>query len=151
MPFHKHDLGEDFVADYEDLKAFRAFAENRGFQYTSEAEAHIKELDKIAEGEEYERLEKPLNRLIEEIDKIEEQHWEDNEDLIAWRLTFDVLEKAFGRKAAIAYDITVDPQLLEARRILADDGEYEMWFQKREIGVSEEDSIVQEDDVGEIH
>ena len=151
LPFHKPDLGEDFVADDDDLKAFRAFAENRGFQYMSEAEAHIKELDKIAEGEEYKKLEKPLNRLIEEIDKIEEQHWEDNEDLIAWRLTFDVLEKAFGRKAAIAYDITVDPQLLEARRILADDSEYEMWFQKREIGVSEEESIAQEDDVDEIY
>ena len=146
LPFHKPDLGEDFVADDEDLKAFRAFAEDRGFEYMSEAEAHIKELDKIAEGEEYKKLEKPLNRLIDEIDKIEEQHWEDNEDLIAWRLTFDVLEKAFGLNAAEAYNITVDPQVLEARRIIADDGEYEMWFQKREIGVSEEDSIAQEDD-----
>ena len=146
LPFHKPDLGEDFVADDEDLKAFRAFAEDRGFEYMSEAEAHIKELDKIAEGEEYKKLEKPLNRLIDEIDKIEEQHWEDNEDLIAWRLTFDVLEKAFGLNAAEAYNITVDPQVLEARRIIADDGEYEKWFQKREIGVSEEDSIAQEDD-----
>ena len=116
----------------------------------SEAEAHIKELDKIAEGEEYKKLEKPLNRLIDEIDKIEEQHWEDNEDLIAWRLTFDVLEKAFGLNAAEAYNITVDPQVLEARRIIADDGEYEMWFQKREIGVSEEDSIAQEDDEDDV-
>ena len=147
LPFHKTDLGEDFVADDEDLKAFRAFAEDRGFEYMSEAEAHIKELDKIAEGEEYKKLEKPLNRLIDEIDKIEEQHWEDNEDLIAWRLTFDVLEKAFGLNAAEAYNITVDPQVLEARRIIAADGEYEMWFQKREIGVSEEDSTAQEDDV----
>ena len=150
LPFHKPDLGEDFVADDEDLKAFRAFAEDRGFEYMSEAEAHIKELDKIAEGEEYKKLEKPLNRLIEEIDKIEEQHWEDNEDLIAWRLTFDVLEKAFGLNAAEAYNITVDPQVLEARRIIADDGEYEMWFQKREIGVSEEDSIAQEDDEDDV-
>ena len=150
LPFHKPDLGEDFVADDEDLKAFRAFAEDRGFEYMSEAEAHIKELDKIAEGEEYKKLEKPLNRLIDEIDKIEEQHWEDNEDLIAWRLTFDVLEKAFGLNAAEAYNITVDPQVLEARRIIADDGEYEMWFQKREIGVSEEDSIAQEDDEDDI-
>ena len=147
LPFHKPDLGEDFVADDEDLKVFRAFAEDRGFEYMSEAEAHIKELDKIAEGEEYKKLEKPLNRLIDEIDKIEEQHWEDNEDLIAWRLTFDVLEKAFGLNAAEAYNITVDPQVLEARRIIAADGEYEMWFQKREIGVSEEDSTAQEDDV----
>ena len=150
LPFHKTDLGEDFVADDEDLKAFRAFAEDRGFEYMSEAEAHIKELDKIAEGEEYKKLEKPLNRLIDEIDKIEEQHWEDNEDLIAWRLTFDVLEKAFGLNAAEAYNITVDPQVLEARRIIADDGEYEMWFQKREIGVSEEDSIAQEDDEDDV-
>ena len=150
LPFHKPDLGEDFVADDEDLKAFRAFAEDRGFEYMSEAEAHIKELDKIAEGEEYKKLEKPLNRLIDEIDKIEEQHWEDNEDLIAWRLTFDVLEKAFGLNAAEAYNITVDPQVLEARRIMANEGEYEMWFQKPEIGVSEEDSIAQEDDEDDV-
>ena len=150
LPIHKPDLGEDFVADDEDLKVFRAFAEDRGFEYMSEAEAHIKELDKIAEGEEYKKLEKPLNRLIDEIDKIEEQHWEDNEDLIAWRLTFDVLEKAFGLNAAEAYNITVDPQVLEARRIIADDGEYEMWFQKREIGVSEEDPIAQEDDEDDV-
>ena len=87
---------------------------------------------------------KPLNRLIDEIYKIEEKHWEENEALISWRLTFGLLEKAFGLQAAEAYNITVDPQVLEARRIIADSGEYEMWFSKREIGLTAE--IAQEDD-----
>ena len=144
--FQHPELTPDFVADKEDLAAFREFAENREFEYISEAEAHVKELDKVAEGEEYKRLEKTLNRLIDEIDKIEEKHWDENEDLISWRLTYDILEKAFGIQAAEAYNVTVDPQVREARHIIADPAAYEMWFQKREIGVKEEDSIAQEDD-----
>lgn len=143
-PFDHPDLTEGFTVGEKELAAFRAFAENRDFEYISEAEAHVKKLDKVAEGEEYKKLEKPLNRLIDEIDKIEEKHWEENEALISWRLTFDVLEKAFGLQAAEAYNITVDPQVLEARRIIADSGEYEMWFSKREIGLTAE--IAQEDD-----
>ena len=144
------DLTPDFVSDPEALAAFRAFAENRGFNYISELEAQVEELDKVAEGEEYNQLAKPLSHLIDEIDKIEEKHWQENEDLIAWRLTFDILEKAFGEQVAEAYNVTVDPQVLEARRIIADSSEYQMWFDKGEIGVLEEDSIAQEDGSGDL-
>ena len=143
-------LTPDFVVGPEDLAAFRAFAENRGFDYISDLEAQIEELDKVAEGEEYNQLAKPLSHLTDEIDKIEEQHWQEGEDLIAWRLTFAILEKAFGEPVAEAYNVTVDPQVLEARRIIADPSEYQMWFDKGEIGTPEEDSIAQEDGSGDL-
>ncbi|MDE2735775.1 MAG: S41 family peptidase [Gemmatimonadota bacterium] len=143
-------LTPDFVAGPEDLAAFRAFAENRGFNYISELEARVEELDKVAEGEEYNQLAKPLSHLSDEIEKIEEKHWQENEDLISWRLTFDVLEKAFGQQVAEAYNVTVDPQVLEAHRIIADPSEYQMWFDKGEIGVLEEESIAQEDGRGDL-
>ena len=144
------DLTPDFVVGPADLAAFRAFAENRGFDYISELEAQVEELDKVAEGEEYDQLAKPLSHLSDEIEKIEEKHWQENEELIAWRLTFDILEKAFGNQVAEAYNVTVDPQVLEARRIIADPSEYQMWFDKGEIGAPEEDSIVQEDGSGDL-
>ena len=143
-------LTPDFVVGPEDLAAFRAFAENRGFDYVSELEAQVEELDKVAEGEEYNQLAKPLSHLSDEIDKIEEKHWEENAELIAWQLTFDILEKAFGEQVAEAYNVTVDPQVLEAHRIIADPSEYQMWFDKGEIGVPEEDSIAQEDGSGDL-
>ena len=139
------DLTPDFVVGPGDLAAFRAFTTDRGFDYISELEARVEELDTVAEGEEYNQLAKPLGHLIDEIDKIEEKHWQENEELIAWRLTFDILEKAFGQQVAEAYNVTVDPQVLEARRIIADPSEYQMWFDKGEIGVLEEESIAQED------
>ena len=144
------DLTPNFVAGPDDLTAFRAFAENRGFNYISELEAQVKKLDEVAEGEEYNQLAKPLDLLIDEIDKIEEKHWQENEELIAWRLTYDVLEKAFGKQAAEAYNVTVDPQVQEARRIIADPSEYQMWFDKAEIGAPAEDSIAQEDGSGDL-
>ena len=144
------ELAPDFVAGPEDLAAFRAFAENRGFNYISKLEAQVEELDEVAEGEEYNQLAKPLSHLIDEIEKIEEKHWQENEDLISWRLTFDILEKAFGQQVAEAYNVTVDPQVLEARRIIANPSEYQMWFDKGEIGVLEEDSIAQEDGSGDL-
>ena len=150
-PFDNPELTPSFVASEKDLNRFRTFAENRDFKYISEAEAHIKKLDEVAEGEEYKKLEKPLNRLINEIDKIEEKHWNDNEELITWRLTYDILEKAFGLQAAEAYNITVDPQVLEARRVITNSTEYESWFQQREIGVTEEDSVAQEADGDNVH
>lgn len=147
---HYPELTPDFVAGPENLAAFRTFAENREFDYISELEAQIEELDKVAESEEYHQLAKPLGHLIDEIDKIEEKHWQENEELIAWRLTFDILEKAFGEQVAEAYNVTVDPQVLEARRIIADPSQYQMWFDKGEIGVLEEESIVQEDGSAEL-
>ena len=144
------NLTPDFVVGPADLAAFRAFAENRGFSYVSELEAQVEELDKVAEDEEDDQLAQPLSHLIDEIDKIEEKHWQENEERIAWRLTFDILEKAFGEQAAEAYNVTVDPQVLEARRIIADSDEYQMWFDKREIGVREEDSIAQEGSNGDL-
>ena len=143
-------LTPDFIVGPAELAAFRTFAKNRGFDYVSELEAQIEELDKVAEDEEYNQLAKPLSHLIDEIDKIEEQHWQENEDLIAWRLTFDILEKAFGEPVAEAYNVTVDPQVLEARRIIADPGEYQMWFDKGEIGTPAEDSIAQEHGSGDL-
>ena len=139
-------LTPDFVVGPEDLAAFRIFAENRGFDYISELQAQAEELDKVAEEEEYNQLAKQLSHLIDEIDKIEEQHWQENEELIAWRLTYDILEKAFGEQVAEAYNVTVDPQVQEARRIIADPSEYQMWFDKEEIGTPAEDSIAQEQD-----
>ena len=144
------ELTPDFVVGPKDLAAFRAFAENRGFKYISELEAQVEELDKVAEGEEYNQLAKPLSHLSDEIEKIEEKHWQENEELIAWRLTFDILEKAFGQQVAEAYNVTVDPQVLEARRIIADPSEYQMWFDKGEIGVLEEESIAQEAGRGDL-
>ena len=144
------DLTPDFVVGPEDLAAFRAFAENRSFDYISELEAQVEELDKISEDEEYNQLAKPLSHLSDEIDKIEEKHWQENEGLITWRLTYDILEKAFGNQVAEAYNVTVDPQVLEVRRIIADPSEYQMWFDKGEIGAPEEDSIVQEDGSGDL-
>ena len=144
------ELTPDFVVGPEDLAAFRAFAENRGFNYISELEAQVEELDKVAEGEEYNQLAKPLSHLSDEIEKIEEKHWQENEELISWRLTFDILEKAFGQQVAEAYNVTVDPQVLEARRIIADPSEFQMWFDKGEIGVLEEESIAQEDGSGDL-
>ena len=144
------DLTPDFVASPKDLAAFRTFVENREFNYISELEAQVEELDKNTEGEEYNQLAKPLRHLSAEIDKIEEKHWQENEELIAWRLTLNILEKAFGQQAAEAYNITVDPQVLEAHRIIADPSEYQMWFDKEEIGTSEEDSIAQEGGSGNL-
>ena len=144
------ELTPDFVVGPVDLAAFRAFAENRGFDYISDLEAQVGELDKVAEGEEYNQLAKPLGHLTDEIDKIEEKHWQENEELIAWRLTFAILEKAFGEQVAEAYNVTVDPQVLEAHRIIADPSEYQMWFDKGEIGTPAEDSIAQEDGRGDL-
>ena len=143
-------LTPDFVVGPQDLAAFRTFAEKRGFNYISELEARVEELDKVSEDEEYNQLAKPLSHLIDEIDKIEEKHWRENEELIAWQLTFDILEKAFGEQVAEAYNVTVDPQVLEARRIIADPSEYQMWFDKGEIGLVEEESIAQEGGSGDL-
>ena len=144
------ELTPDFVVGPQDLAAFRTFAEKRGFNYISELEARVEELDKVSEDEEYNQLAKPLSHLIDEIDKIEEKHWRENEELIAWQLTFDILEKAFGEQVAEAYNVTVDPQVLEARRIIADPSEYQMWFDKGEIGLVEEESIAQEGGSGDL-
>ena len=104
----------------------------------------------VEEEEEQGTLEKPLGRLKNEIDKIEEKHWEADAELIKWRLTFDILEKAFGMKAAYAYDTAVDPQVRLAREIIADPERYDSYFRRIEIGLTDEEVIAAAPDSSEL-
>jgi len=129
------EITPDFVADDAVVEDFRDFVRRREFDYISSIEVRLNQLQNQAEEEEtHERLAKHIKRLKKEIDEIEEDHWEANDDLLSWKLTYDILEKAFGIRAAHAYDVTVNPQIQRARAILADSLEYESWFERREIG-----------------
>ena len=143
-------LTPDFVVGPEDLAAFRTFAEIAGSTTSVNSKLKPRNWTRSPKAREYNQLAKTLSQLTDEIDTIEEKHWQENEELIAWQLTFDILEKAFGEQVAEAYNVTVDPQVLEARRIIADPSEYQMWFDKREIGMPEEDSIAQEAGSGDL-
>ena len=142
------NISPDFRADGDLLGEFRDFVRENGFEYVSEAEARLDDLEKASEGEEFEKLEKSLQRLQKEIDKIEEGHWDEGSELIQWRLTFDILEKAIGLRAAIAYQVAASPRVQRAREILSDHQVYEQWLEKTEIG-GEQDETVAQDQGGE--
>ncbi|MFT5374994.1 MAG: carboxyl-terminal processing protease [Candidatus Latescibacterota bacterium] len=144
------ELTPDFRADEKTLKEFRSFSAAREFDYVSEAEAHVHELEEVAQGDDFKELEKPIKNLIEKIDKVEEGHWKENEELILWRLTYAILEKAFGVKQAEGYNVTVDPQIDEALAVLAVPADYEQWFQVEEVGIDSDDSVAQDDDMPDI-
>ena len=131
------DLNPDFIADDETLDEFRRFVDADGFEYSSDLEIRLGQLreELKQEGETPQaQMETSLHQVAEDIEEIEETHWADNAELIAWKMTFDVREKAFGIRHASAYDVTVDPQVLRSREILHDETEYEAWFQRSEIG-----------------
>ncbi len=134
------DITPAFRADRKTLGKFRKFVQQKNFDYISEAEAHLEKLEEIAQKDDYKKIEKTVNKLKKDIDKIEEQHWKDNRELILWKLTYDLLEKSNGLKAAYAYDATVDPVLNRARSILTDPQAYEKWFLEAEIGLREKQS-----------
>ena len=136
-PFLHPEMTESFRADAETLRQFREFAESRGFEYVSRAEAHLDRLEEMSQEEDYQKLQKPLRQLQKHIDRAEEGHWDKDEELLRWKLTHDILEKAFGMNAARAYDVTVDPAVLRARQLAANPQEYEKWFARAEIGLDE--------------
>ena len=138
------ELTPDFRADEATFEEFRAFARDRDFEYVSEAEAHVNELEEMAQADDFEELEDSISQLIEKIDLVEEKHWQENKDLILWRLNYAILEKAYGVHHAESYNAQVDPQVLEARRIIAAPDEYEHWFQVEEIGIGNDDTIAQD-------
>jgi len=129
------EIDEEFRSNRETLREFRSFAKARNFDYISEAQAHIEELTEMAEEDEYKELEETIDVLIEKIDEVEERHWEENEELILWRLTYAILEKSFGVKSAEAFNANEDKQIKQARDLIANDAEYEKWFSIEEIGL----------------
>ncbi|NKB65736.1 MAG: PDZ domain-containing protein [Candidatus Latescibacteria bacterium] len=136
------DITPQFRADAQTVEQFHGLVHNSDFNYISTAEARLQDLVELAEEEEeFADLTPAIETLKGQIDQHEKQHWTDNKDLIQWQLTYDILEKNFGLKAAYAYDATVDPVLLEARAIIADRAVYTDWFNKTEIGVAEEQAI----------
>ena len=140
------ELTRAFRADEDTFEEFRSFAQERDFEYISEAEAHVNELEEMAQEDDFDELEDSIAQLIEKIDSAEEKHWQDNKDLILWRLTYAILEKAYGVHQAESYNAEVDPQVLEARALLANPLDYEHWFQVEEIGIGSEDAVAQDDE-----
>ena len=137
FPIDHPELGPDFVADEGTLQAFRAFADADGFEYLSDLETKLGELREEVDDEgdhAAEALDGSLQQVESKIDQIEEHHWEENAELLTWKLTFDIREKAFGIEQAHAYDVTVDPQILRAREILGAAGDYQAWFERSEVG-----------------
>ncbi|HJP33954.1 MAG TPA: S41 family peptidase [Candidatus Latescibacteria bacterium] len=145
------DVQPDFIADQETLDEFRRFVDKDEFEYTSDLDVRLGQLRSEFEEEQEGELDEivvkahdddaragvlatSLEHVADEIEEIEEDHWLDNDELIAWKLTFDIREKAFGIVQAYAYDVTVNPQVLRAREILRDESEYLTWFQRSEIG-----------------
>ena len=136
------DLDPEFIADDEVLADFRRFLDEGEFEYVSQMEARLGQLaDEVDEEGVTDRLEDELEDLEEEIDEIEEKHWRADAELLMWKLTYDIREKAFGVESAQAYDTTVNPQVLRAREIIADEAEYASWFQKSSIGQPDEDAV----------
>ena len=140
------ELTRAFRADEDTFEEFRSFAQQRDFEYISEAEAHVNELEEMAQEDDFDELEDSIAQLIEKIDSAEEKHWQDNKDLILWRLTYAILEKAYGVHQAESYNAEVDPQVLEARALLANPLDYEHWFQVEEIGIGSKDAVAQDDE-----
>ena len=136
------DITPEFRADGQTLEQFHALIQNGDFDYMSTAEARLQDLVDLAEEEEeFADLTPTIDMLKGQIDQIEKKHWTDNEDLIQWQLTYDILEKNFGLVAAYAYDATVDPVILEARTIITEPTIYADWFNKTEIGIAEDQAI----------
>ena len=130
------EIGLDYRADDTTLREFREFVEERSFDYVSEPEAYLSGLEKIAVKDEYRKLEKSVHRLKKEIDKVEEQHWQESSELLLYKLTYDTLEKTHGVRAAMAFDVSIDPQVQRAREILANPPAYESFFNTPEIGIA---------------
>ena len=131
------DVQPDFIAGQETLDEFRRFVDEDGFEYTSNLEVRLGQLSDEVEEEgdaPHPEIEASLDRLSHGIEAIEENHWMANDELISWKLTFDIREKAFGIVQAFAYDTTVNPQILRAREMLRDETGYLTWFQRSEIG-----------------
>ncbi len=138
-----HPLAADFRANEETVAEFRQFVANRGFEYVSQYEAWMKDLQKKADEEnQADKLTNSLESLREEIGEIEEDHWENNRDLLSWKLSYDILEKGVGQKAAEAYRVSVDPQVLRARQILVDSKAYEEFLHKAEISLPPDPKLV---------
>jgi carboxyl-terminal processing protease len=136
------DIGPDFIAGPETLQEFRSFVDADEFEYKSDLEIRLGQLRGELEEETgdtpYTDMESSLERVADKIEEIEETHWLDIDELITSKLTYDVREKNFGIVQAFAYDVTVNPQILRAREILADESEYLSWFQRAEIGEPDE-------------
>jgi hypothetical protein len=131
------DVSPDFVADERILAEFRAFVDEDGFEYVSDLEVRLEQLQKELSDEDsdaVDALETSLESVDSGIERIEEHHWEDNAELLTWKLIFDIHEKAFGIEQAYAYDVTVDPQVLRAREILHGEESYLAWFEHAAIG-----------------
>ena len=136
------EITEDFVAAESTLSEFKDFVEEQEFEYVSNVENRLEQLSQLLEEEKaLEDLKKPMRRFREEIEEIEENHWEENEELLRWKLTYDIIEKNLGLWYAHRYDATVDPQIQRAREILSDHDEYETYLNRREIGVEDDESV----------
>ena len=145
-----NEIGDDFVADDDVVDHFREYVGDAGFEYISSLEHQLQQLrQNLSEEDDAGRADRHLSDVAEEIEHIEERHWLDDEELLRWKLTFDIREKAHGIGNAYVYDTRVNPQVVRARQVLTDDVEYNEWFERAVIGSTAVAALVDSVDVDE--
>ncbi len=119
------DLPRDFKVDETILGEFRKFIAEKNFNYTSESEAVLAQLKKVADEEGY------LTTLATEIASLEKALASGKTDdftrsraFIVRELKKEIAAKVFGTRARVESGLEDDPVLQEAVKVLRDQTRY---------------------------
>ncbi len=134
MPFQfavmyaaKHpELQRGFEVTDEMLEEFRAFLEEKNFDYVSEAEQTLQKLEEIAEEQQYlASISTPYEELRRVILEEKEKQFDKSIDFIREQLQQEISAKLWGTRAEVEAGIDSDAVLQEALSVLKDREKYQ--------------------------
>ncbi|MFQ5638162.1 MAG: S41 family peptidase [bacterium] len=133
MPFQfaviyatKHPkLKRGFDVTDDMLNEFEAFLKENNFEYVSEAERTLNELEEIAEKNQYyASISAPYNELRRVILDQKNRESEKGRDFIREQLQQEISAKLWGSQAEVEASIDSDPVVLRALTLLSNESEY---------------------------
>ncbi len=119
------ELERGFKVSDELLTAFRAFLREKGFDYTSEAEATLAHLEKLAEKNSYlESIGGSVASIRQTLAVAKDNEFDKSIDFIREELREEISAKLWGSIAEIEASLETDPAIRKAVSVLKDRTEY---------------------------
>lgn len=125
--YYSHDLKDfkDFTFSDGDFKNFLEFLKENKFEYKTDAEKKFAEALKVAEEEGIEKeISQPYDQLMSAIKSSKEKAILDKKIEIESLITDEIIKRYFYREGLYNYQISHNPEILEAVSILSDKTRY---------------------------
>ena len=123
---HKIDTIEDFSFTNADFDEFKKFLANSGFEYETETEKKLKEVQEVAKKEQLlDNIKENFKNLEGSLSRSKDKQLNAKKDQIISLLTDEIVKRYFYKQGLYKYYVKSNPEIIKSKEILGNPSKYQ--------------------------